>query len=131
MKKKKILIVILITLILLFIIIAVLGKSKNQIPNDYIAVFHGGIGEITYETYIYKEDNGHSNYGFKYINVTISTKSWGSTESNSKITKKGTVQWTDDVFTIAKENKAYDYVKLPNDNKTYTIEEYANIFLMN
>lgn len=85
---KKNLIVILITLILLFIIIAVLGKSKNQIHNDYIAVFHGGIEEITYETYIYKEDNGHSNYGFKYINVTISTKLWGSTENNSKITKR-------------------------------------------
>ena len=29
----------------------------SEVPDGYIAVFHGGSGEITYSTYIYKIDN--------------------------------------------------------------------------
>ena len=29
-------------------------QNNSDIPNDYIAIFHGGVGEQTYETYIYK-----------------------------------------------------------------------------
>lgn len=39
--------------------------------------------------------------------------------------------WTDDVFTVAEKNNAYSYVTLPNDKKTYTIEEFQSMFLMN
>ena len=96
-----------------------------------LIIIDGGAGEITYETYIYKKDNGHANSGFDYINVTNTTVSWGSSEWNSKITKRGSVQWTDDVFEVAKENGAYSYVTLPNSDKTYTIEQYMSMFLMN
>ncbi len=105
--------------------------NNDEIPDNYIAVFHGGAGEIVYETYIYKVDNKQSNYGFNYINVTKTTKSYGSDEWNAKVTKRGTVSWTDEVFSVAEKNYAYSYVTLPNDSKTYTIEEFMTMFLMN
>lgn len=134
MKNKKVFLFVVILIIVIFIvsyIIVIINKNNGKIPYDYIAVFHGGSGEITYETYIYKIDNGHLNLGFEYINVTNTTTSWGSDEWNTKITKRGSVQWTDDVFGIAKENNAYSYVTLPNSDKTYTIEEFMKMFLMN
>lgn len=103
----------------------------NGIPEDYIAVFHGGSGEITYSTYIYKIDNNQANYGFEYINTTNTTKSWGSSEWNVKVTDKGEFSWTDEAFTIAKENYAYSYVKIPGDKKAYSIEEFQKMFIMN
>ena len=134
MNKKIIYIVIIMFVIALGIIGGILllnnGTNNDEIPTGYISVFHGGSGEIVYETYIYKEDNGHDNSGFNYINVTKTTKSYGSSDWNTKITKKGSLQWTDDVFVAAKENNAYSYVTLPNSDKTYTIEEYMNMFVM-
>ena len=133
---KKIIIWIGVILVIVALIIGSIiyinNKQNNfKIPDGYISVFHGGEGEETYETYIYKNDNGHDNYGFDYINVTNTTVSWGSSEWNSKITKRGSVQWTDEVFEVAKENNAYSYVTLPNSEEIYTIEQYMNRFLMN
>ena len=56
---------------------------------------------------------------------------WGSPEWEIKITDSGEVTWTDDVFPVAKKHGAYSYVKIPNDDKTYTIEEFQERFLMN
>ena len=136
MKNKKLFCIFAILIIIVLVIGSIIYINKNKtnndrIPDGYIAIFHGGAGEITYETYIYKKDNGHANSGFDYINVTNTTVSWGSSEWNSKITKRGSVQWTDDVFEVAKENGAYSYVTLPNSDKTYTIEQYMGMFLMN
>lgn len=134
MKNKKIFwLIVLISSILIVscILIVINSKSNNdKIPNGYISVFHGGSGEVTYETYIYKINNGQPNYGFNYINVTKRTTSYGSSKWNTKITKKGSVDWTDNVFGVAEENNAYDYVTLPNSDKKYTIEEYMIMFLM-
>lgn len=105
--------------------------NSDEIPEGYIAVFHGGSGEQTYETYIYKINNEQENYGFEYINTTSTTTYWGSGKQNIKITKRGSVDWTDKVFVVAKENNAYSFVTLPNSDKIYTIEEYMQIFLMN
>lgn len=131
--KKRFLIVVIVVIGILIIssLLFVINKNSDKIPNGYIAIFHGGVGEQTYETYIYKNHNDHhANSGFDYINVTSTTVSWGSSEWHKKITKRGSVQWTDDVFTVAKENHAYSFVTLPNSNQTYTIEEYMNMFLM-
>ena len=135
MKNKKLFCIFAILIIIVLVVGSIIYINKNKITNDripdgYIAIFHGGAGEITYETYIYKKDNGHANFGFDYINVTNTTVSWGSSEWNSKITKRGSVQWTDDVFEVAEENGAYSYVTLPNSNETYTIEQYMSMFLM-
>lgn len=104
--------------------------NSAKIPNDYIAIFHGGSGEIVYETYIYKIANGKENQGFKFINVTKTTTSYGSSKWNTKVTKQGDINWTDDVFEVAKQNNAYSFVTLPNSDKIYKIEEYQKMFFM-
>lgn len=135
MKKKEITIIILLILLLLFLTIGVsvvfkvINNKKDTIPDNYMAVFKGGSGEVTYRTYIYKIDNGHANYGFNYINTTITTVSWGSSETKEKVTKKGSVMWTDDVFPVAKENGAYDYVTV--NGRDYDVKTFASMFLMN
>ncbi len=109
-----------------------LTRRKNeQIPDNYIAIFHGGVGEVTYSTYIYKIDNNRANYGFKYINTVNSTVSWGSTEWRTRITGKGEVTWTDGVFAVAREHGSYDYVLLPNSDRLIQVEEFMELFLMN
>lgn len=140
MKNKRIFLIIVILVVsaiivggLLFVINKKNKKTINgdEIPDGYIAIFHGGVGEVTYQTYIYKINNEEANRGFNYINATSTTASWGSSEWNTKITKRGSVDWTDNVFEVAKENNAYSFVTLPNSDKTYSIEEYMNMFLMN
>ena len=135
--KRNVLVISILSVVLLilfgFIIYYMLPINyyDSDIPEDYIAVFHGGGGEITYSTYIYKIDNNQANYGFKYINTTNSTKYWGSSEWNVKITGKGEFDWTDGAFLVAKKNNAYSYVTIPNSNKIYTIEEFQGMFIMN
>lgn len=105
-------------------------SSKSFIiPDGYIATFHSNLDDMSKETYIYKINNGAANYGFKYINVVRSSFNIYHTEQVT-LTGQGEVMWTDDVFTIAEENNAYDYVTIPNDDKIYTIEEFMRMFLM-
>lgn len=131
-KKTTIISLIIITVIATIVAIILLFNSNrmnNVIPDGYIAVFHGGGAEVTRETYIYKKDNDHANYGFTYINTeTI----WGVNPENAtkKILGHGSFDWTDGAFTVAKENNAYNYVTVPNSNQTYTIEEFMSRFLM-
>ena len=133
-KKDKGLIFIIIGVLLCFLLgiyLMLSVKENNEISSDYIAVFHGGVGERTYETYIYKIDNDKHNMGFKYVNVTSTTTSWGSSKWNHKVTKRGTVDFTDDVFKVAEKNHAYSYVTVPKSNETYTIEQFQEKFIMN
>lgn len=140
MKNRKIIWLVVLLVISVIIVIGILvvinknGRNdvnKDKIPDGYIAVFHGGVGERTHQTYIYKINNGQANYGFNYINVTSTTIFYGSPQWNNQITERGLVEWTDNVFEIAKKNGADSFVTLPNSDKIYTIEEYRQIFLMN
>lgn len=129
--KKVIVIIIFLCIILVGVCFGIRYTNNNEISEGYIAVFCGGTGERVYSTYVYKIDNGQANYGFKYINTVSTTISLESTELNEKITGRGKLDWTDDVFYIAKKNDAYDYVRIPNSTKTYTIEEFMTMFIMN
>ena len=131
-KKEKKRIILLVTVVVFITVGSCLYlkyRNSNYIPEDYIAVFYGGEGAFIYSTYIYKVNNGQANYGFKYINTTSTIDSWSSSELKTKITNRGRVAWTDDVFAIAKENNAYSYVILPN-NEIYSIEEFMTMFSM-
>ena len=101
---------------------------RTEVTDDYIAVFHGGSGESTYQTYVYKIDTGSENMGFECVN----TNTYGMTAEQTKVVL-GVVQvtWTDDVFTIAEANGANSYVTLPDNSETYTLDEFADMFLMN
>lgn len=133
MNNKRVTIICLVLAAIVLIIICA-NKFINRetpssiIPDGYICVFNGGVGEVTYSTYIYKNKKYSDNYGFDYINTTNTTKSWGSSEWNQKITSRGTAGWTDEVFEVARKNNAYSYVI--ENGKKYSIEEYMNRFLM-
>lgn len=107
------------------------NSVSDKIPEGYMFVFHGGSGEVTRSTYIYKIDNGHANMGFKYVNTENHTKHWGSSEWIIKIVDQGEFDWTDGAFTVAKKHGAYDYVAEVGSDKTFTIEEYQSRFIMN
>lgn len=132
LSKKSILVLILVLVVGVFFTFLFINSqgNKNKIPDNYIAVFHGGSGEVTYSTYIYKIKNDQPNYGFRYINTENTTVSWGSSKQKQKITGRGNIDWTDGVFSAAHENNAYSYVTLPNGSK-YSIEEFQGMFLMN
>ena len=134
-RNKKITIAVVASAIIAAIIIILLILFNNRssilniVPDGYVAVFHGGGAEVTRETYIYKDNNGEPNRGFTYVSTeTI----WGVDPENARteILKRGSFEWTDGAFSVAEENRAYSYVTIPGDNKTYTIEEFMNRFLM-
>lgn len=113
---------------------AIIVEKQNvsdEIPEGYIAVFHGGSGEVTKSTYIYKIDNGQANMGFKYINTENHTESWGSPNWIIKIVDEGEFDFTDGAFVVAKKHGAYSYVKEFGNDKVFTIEEYQDRFIMN
>ncbi len=126
MKNKKIfwMIIILIIICLVISFVLLYLNKNNKIPDDYIAIFNGGSGEITYKTYVYQKSDSK----FYYINVTSTTVSWGSDETTDRVTKRGTVYSKDKIFEVAKKNNSYSYVNL-KDNESYTIEEFKKIFL--
>lgn len=72
--------------------------NDNSISIDYIAVFHGGVGEQIYETYIYEVDNGDEKIKFEFINVTSTTVSWGSADWVQEINEHGKLESVDDIF---------------------------------
>lgn len=131
-KKKRLMFLGIIAIIVLGVCFLFLYLNKlndNNIPTDYIAVFHGGVGEQTYETYIYEVDNGDEKIKFKFINVTSTTVSWGSADWTQEINGKGTLESVDDILLVAKKHGAYSYVTLPNDDNLYSIEEFERIML--
>lgn len=135
MKNKQnryIMIIVLIPIIVVCTLMLFIKSSDNEIiPDGYIAVFHGGVGEQTYQTYIYKIDNGQANRGFKYINVTSTTEFWGSPNWITEINDEGEFDWTDGAFIVAEKHGAYSYVTVPNNDEVYTIEEFQKKFIMN
>ena len=89
---------------------------------DAVAIFHDS-NDIN-RTYIYKEDNGQANMGFRYINAIGHGKSY-------KIFSTGVFDFTDGAFEIAKEHGAYNYVTVPGNERKYSIEEFQSMFIMN
>lgn len=71
---------------------------------------------------VYKNDDRYS-----YINITSTTVSWGSPQWEKKITDKGTANSKDEIFKIAKENGANQYVKIPEDSTTYKINDFLTM----
>lgn len=129
-KKKRLMFLGMIAIIVLgfcFLFLYLKKLNDNNIPTDYIAIFHGGVGEQTYETYIYEVDNGDEKIKFKFINVTSTTVSWGSADWTQEINELGTLESVDDIFLVAKKHGAYSYVTVPNDDNLYSIEEFERI----
>lgn len=94
--------------------------DENGIPDGYYAIIHGGVGEMTHETYVYATDRG-----YRYVNVTSTTVSWGSPQWNHRVDKRGTADTREEIAKIAQKHGANGYVTYPYErNKTHTIEEF-------
>ena len=126
MIKKIILTIVVLLLVVLvgYTFIDFRIKNSNEVPQNYIAASNGGGGEITYATYFYKDNSGKNVY--KYISTTSITKSYGSSEWETKVSSKGKIKTKEDLFKVA-EKESVTQVLLIKDDKTYTIEEFADI----
>ena len=124
MKDKKYLIIVgIFVVVIIFSLLTILkGGSYKSLSEDAIAIFHDS-NDIN-RTYIYKEDNGQANMGFRYINAIGHGKSY-------KIFSTGVFDFTDGAFEIAKEHGAYNYVTVPGNERKYSIEEFQSMFTMN
>lgn len=124
MKDKKYLIIVgIFVVVIIFSLLTILkGGSYKSLSEDAIAIFHDS-NDIN-RTYIYKEDNGQANMGFRYINAIGHGKSY-------KIFSTGVFDFTDGAFEIAKEHGAYNYVTVPGNERKYSIEEFQSMFIMN
>ncbi len=100
--------------------IAYMNQAGGNVPDDYIAVLRGGVGEKTSETYVYETDKG-----YKYINVTSTTVSWGSPQWNHAVEKIGTVSSKEEVVEIAKRHGADSCVTYPGSFDPYPIEDFS------
>ena len=87
-----------------------------------IAVFHGGVGEQTYETYVYKDDKG-----FSYVNVVSTTVSWGSPVCEQKKKSRGSGKSAEEIIKIAENHGADSFVTFPDDSNPHSINEFMDM----
>ena len=99
--------------------IAYMNESGGNVPDDYIAVIRGGVGEKTVETYVYETDGG-----YKYINVTSATVSWGSPKWDHVVDNIGTVSTKEEVIEKAKEHGADSCVTFPGESDAHPISDF-------
>ena len=99
--------------------IAYMNQAGGKVPDDYIAVIRGGVGERTVETYVYELDEG-----YKYINVTSTTVSWGSPQWDHEVNKIGTVSTKEEVLEKAKEHGADNFFTLPGEFDAHPLSEF-------
>ena len=130
MGRKIIFIIVIVGLLSVGLFLFLTNRKVSQdIPEDYIALFHGDPGEITYETYIYKDDSNDSTTGFEYINVKVTTALSGDNQKHYEVIERGTIYWQSEIYGVAQKNNAYTYVTRPNDDAQYTIDQFENQFL--
>ena len=106
-----------------FITETVPAKSDiSEVEDGWIAKFNGGSGEITFQTYVYKEENG-----YRYINTTSTTVSYGSPQWTERVTDSGTVLTKEEIVQIANDNGSEQYVLFPDDTEAYKISDFLSM----
>ena len=92
-----------------------------EIRDGYVAVLRGGAGEITYQTYVYEMA-----VGYRYINTTSTTESWGSTNWNTVVDSEGYLDTKEEVVEVARDHNSCDCATYPGDSRTYTVEDFLS-----
>ncbi len=100
--------------------VAYMNQAGGDVPDGYIAVIRGGVGEKTSETYVYETDKG-----YKYINVTSTTVSWGSPQWDHEVEKTGTVSSKEEVVEIARKHGADSCVTYPGSFDPCPITDFT------
>ena len=95
--------------------------ADAEIEDGWIAVLSDGAGEVIFETYVYETDDG-----YRYVNVTATTISWGSAKWDRVINGSGNADTRDDVVTAATEHGSAGFVRLPDDDTVYSIDDFIS-----
>lgn len=99
--------------------IAYMNDAGGITPGDYIVCIRGGVGERTKETYVYETEEG-----YKYINVTSTTVSWGSPKWDHEVEKTGTVSTKEEVVEAAKKHGADSCITYPGSFDAHPISDF-------
>lgn len=103
--------------------IPIFGNEEDVIEDGYIAVLSDGGGEIVYKTYVYKDGEG-----YRYVNATSQTVSWGSTKWEVRVDDRGNAATKDEVVKAAEIHGSCGCMNLPGDySRIYTIDEFLNM----
>ena len=95
--------------------------TDAEIEDGWIAVLSDGAGEVILETYVYETDGG-----YRYVNVTATTVSWGSAKWNRTIDGSGTAATRDEVVNAATEHGSAGFVRLPDDDTIYSTDDFIS-----
>ena len=110
-----------------YVINVILGTGEDiqiddiEIRDGYVAVLKGGLGELMRETYVYK-----TAIGYRYINATSTTESWGSTHWKTIVNSYGELDTKEEIVEVARENYSDEFVVYPGDSRAYTIDDFLN-----
>ena len=94
-------------------------RVEITVDDGYIAILEGGAGEIMRKTYLYKTDSG-----YRYINVTATTVSYGSPQWKEVVNSAGEISSKDEIISIAKGHGSCGFVMIAGEDKPCTIEEF-------
>ena len=97
-------------------------SEVSEVEDGWIAKLNGGSGEITYHTYVYEAENG-----YKYINTTSTTVSYGSPQWTERVIDSGSVSTKEEIVQVAKDNGSKQYVLFPDDKEAYKISDFLNM----
>ena len=97
-------------------------SEVSEVEDGWIAKLNGGSGEITYHTYVYEAENG-----YKYINTTSTTVSYGSPQWTERVIDSGSVSTKEEIVQVAKDNGSKQYVLFPDDKEDYKISDFLNM----
>ena len=101
-------------------VVSPLDTGSDTIEDGYIAVFHGGVGERTHQTYVYQDAEG-----YRYVNATSTTVRWGSPMWRTKIDDSGKKETKEEIVSVAERNGADQFVTFTDERKKiHTIDDF-------
>ena len=95
--------------------------SDVEIRDGYVAVLRDGSGEIMRETYVYEMARG-----YRYINTTSTTESWGSTHWNTVVDNEGYLNTKEEIVEVAGDHGSCGFVTYPGDSRTYSVDDFLS-----
>ena len=107
------------------VVIPIFGNEEDVIEDGYIAVLSDGGGEIVYKTYVYKDGDG-----YRYVNATSQTVSWGAAKWEVRVDDRGNAATKEEVVKASEIHGSCGCMNLPGDySRIYTIDEFLNMDL--
>ena len=106
-----------------------LRGDSYQVPDGYCAILNGGVGEISYKTYVYCCSSGtDGKQYYEYIHVTSTTVSWGSTVWRNTFDSSGSKSTREEIVETARQHGSGDFMTLPGDYRNvFSIDDFLKM----